>query len=652
VCHLACGEQAAEQSLPLRVHTLAGCDLPPALARSTLELVALGDFPASNASAEILRLDQQGAALRFPLATRAVEARVDGGVTAFTGYGERRENGLDVLLWPEASTCVVWQPEGRAYPGRGGGQALGFSPSSGLVLAAGGNDPLVSDAIVGAVSLDVATGALKALDRSTAGVLAQPRAFATVTVFGERLLVSGGEQPVSGVPEADVEPQATAEVFDTTLGRFSGELIELRNNRTHHAALTLDDGRTLLVGGRSKVGVTSIAQYQLEIVDPKSKRASVGDVITARIEPRALRLSDGRIFVAGGVRLDGAPAEPAAEWLTADARLDTTKLSREVAPRFERAFVATEGGGVLAVGGCEDRPPASDQDARACAASCSHGCPPLGGQYEAWWIDRDGAATPVRLEGISAPRPLLLPGSDGSPWLVAAEASAPEKPRLFRFNPWAAGFEPANVPDDLRLPRPGTPEPLAFERDAFVWVDEADAQGQLLGLRLGTRNRYARDLALVGLSDPIDPTRPQHLVPDRPLGAAASYDGALRLIGAAFRAEQAPPNTDPDVTIRVADTDYGDVTVKLQIGEGAPPRVLLGETELGGVACPWPDGTRRGADFELPTVRRSGMRAELLFHGGGQACQVENGRLQLALRAGDGVSTITELDVQRGAHFK
>jgi hypothetical protein len=650
---LACGEQEAPAFLPLRVHTLSGCDLPPALARGELELLALGDFPATNESAEILRLDQRGVSLRFPVATRAVEARVTGGVTTFAGYGERGKNGLDVLLWPESSTCMVWQPDGaRGYPGPGRGQALGYSPRSRLVLAAGGNDPLVTDAIVGALSFDVATGALQSLDRSDDGALAQPRAFATVTAFGEQLLVSGGEQPVLGVPDRDLEPQATAEVFDPGLGRFSGEVIQLRNARTHHAAVTLDDGRTLLVGGRTKVGGTSIAQYQLEIVDPQSKRASVGDVVTARIQPRALRLSDGRIFIGGGVQLDGALAEPAAEWLTANGRVETTKLSLDVPARVDRAFVATEGGGVLAVGGCEDRPAASEEDEQACAANCSYGCPPLGGQYDAWWIDRDGAATAVRLDGISAPRPLLLPGSDGSPWLVATATNAPGKPRLFRFNPWAQRFELANVPDDLRLPRPGTPEPLALDPDVFVWLDESRARGQLLGLRLGTRSRYAQDLALVLLSDPDDPTRPQHLVPDRPLGAAASYDGALRLSGAAFRAEQDPPNTDPDVTIRVADTDYGDLTLKLHVSGSTLPRVLLGETELGGAACPWPDGNKSGADFDLPTVLRSGARAELLFHGGGRACQVENGRLQLALRAGDGVSIVTQLDVQRGARLK
>lgn len=641
LCHLACTEESAPQVLPLRVHTLQSgspeCDLPAKLLHTTLELQALGDFAATNDSAEFLRLDQRGASLKFPVATQAAVARVDDGSLVFSGYGERRENGLDVLLWPELASCEIWRRDGtHGYPGRHGGQALGYSPRSGVVLVAGGDDPLVSDAIVGVLSFDVATGALKTLDSSDEGVLRQPRAFATATPFGDRILVAGGEEPVFGIPEKDIDPVDTAELFDPQLGRFSGEPIQLRSKRTHHAAVVLDDGRTLLVGGRSRVGDSSIAQYRLEIVDPASGRASVADAIAPRIDPRALRLSDGRIFVGGGVGLDGALTVPVAEWLTADGRLDGTQLSRDVAPRFDRAFVTTIGGGALAVGGCEDRPAATTEDAANCAA-CSHGCPPLDGDFDAWWIDSDGAATAVSLAGIWAPRPILLPGSDGRPWLVAAAATAPDIPRLFRFDPWGQRFEPARVPDSLQLPKPGMPAPLTVDPDAFVWMDDDGSAGQLIGLRLGTRNRFTQDLALVLSSDPLA-IRPQHLVPERPIGEDVSYDGRLTLSGS--------------VTVRIADTDYGDVTLALHLVAGDPPRVQLGVATLGGAECPWPDGPERGGDFEQPTVVRQGNRAQLLFHGGAKACPVEAGRLELGLRAGNGVSVIQRLDVQRGSQLR
>ena len=629
--------------LPLHVHSLPGCDLPSGLRQSNLELLALGDFAASNDSAEFLRLDQAGAVLKFPVATQAVLAHVGQGSQTFAGYAERQENSLDLLLWPELSSCQVWRPNGdradSGYPGVHGGQAFAYSAQSGVVLAAGGNDPLATDATVGALSFDTRRGTLRTLGTFDEGVLREPRAFATATPFGEQFLIAGGEEPVSGVPERELEPIGTAELFDPKLGRFAGEPITLRSKRTRHAAVVLKDGRTLLVGGRSQVGTTNIAQYRLEIVDPANGRASVADAIAARIDPRALRLSDDRIFIGGGVDLSGAPVEPVGQWLSADARLETTQLSSDVAPRFERAFVATLGGGLLAVGGCEDRPKASAEDAKACAA-CSQGCPPLGGEYDAWWIARDGSATEVSLAGIDAPRPILLPGSDGSPWLVAAAANTPEIPQLFRFNAWAKRFVPADVPDSLRLPRPGMPQPLALDPDAFVWLDGDDSSehGELLGLRLGTRNRFTQDLALVLLSDPIE-ARPQHMVPDGPPGDAVSYDGSLTL-------------ESPEVSVRVADTDFADLTLQLRLIQGPPPVVLLGDTPLGGADCPWPEGTARGGDADSPTILRQKGRAQLLFHGAGRSCPVAEGRLDLGLRAGEAVTVVQQLDVTRGAELR
>ncbi|HYP90866.1 MAG TPA: hypothetical protein VEQ59_22015, partial [Polyangiaceae bacterium] len=597
--------------MPLRVHTLPSCDLPRELERGSVALLALGDFEPGNDAAEVLPLGRSGSVLRFPAATQAIVARAGDGQRAFTGYGERRADaGIDLLLWPERQTCAI---PSSGYPGANGGQALGFAKDAGLVLVAGGNDALNADGLVGFLSFDAATGAVAAQGRADLGSLAEPRAFATITPFGSQLLVAGGEKPVQGVPERDIEPYASAELFDPARGRFSGESIELQSARTHHAALALEDGRTLLLGGRARVGRTSIAEYRVEIVDPASKRATLADAITPRIEPTALELSDGRILVGGGTALDGSLVTPVLEWLTADARLDQTRASTDVAPRFDRAFVATEGGGALAVGGCEDRPAGSSEDAKRCA-QCNHGCVPLDG-YDGWWVDGSGAATRVRLDGIVAPRPILLPGSDGSPWLIAASVEAPEAPRLFRFNPWSSSFESTDLPASLGLPRPGRPAPLTIAPDTFVWLDETADGDRLIGLRLGTRNRFAQDLALVLLADPLDPYHPQHLAPSRALSDSTTYDGRLTL-------------RDPDVTIRVTDTDYADVTVELELADATepPPLVVLGATALGGPDCPWPSGEEVGA--EPPRVVRHGDHAVLRFAGGNpKTCSVESGRV-------------------------
>jgi hypothetical protein len=600
------------------VHTLPGCAPSATAAHANLSLFALGDFDASNESAEILPLDRKGAELRFPSATQALEARVDSR-PAFFGYGERAARGLDVLLWPERQTCVLLSPDdAQGYPGKHGGQALGYAPAAQLVLAAGGNDALLSDAIVGALTLDVATGELHSFDTSEQGVLSQPRAFATTTSFGDKLLVAGGEYPVFGVAEEDIEPRRNAEVFDPALGRFS-DVIELHNARTHHAALTLRDGRTLLIGGRTKAGDSNVAQRVLELIDLRDQRAQFGQRITGRIDPQAVLLSDGRVFVGGGTDELGQLVSPPGEWLTPGGEPESELDEDELPLRYDRAFVALEGGGVLAVGGCQERDCASQQ-------------------YDAYWIDALGNVTSVELGGIVAPRPILLPGSDGSPWLIAAAASDPTRPVLYRFNPWRSRFSAVSLPGELLLPRPDFPRPLAIGPDTFVWLDENQKHGELRGLRLGTRNRFAQDIALVPSSDPDDATRPLHLAPDRPPVGSNGYDGQLALDG-----------VEP-LVVRVTDTDYADVTISLQLAAGsAPPVILLDTRELGGDECPWPEGELRGGDADVPKLVRSGTRVELYFQGASRACVGPEARVSLGFRAGRGASAIRRIFLARGA---
>jgi hypothetical protein len=74
--------------------------------------------------------------------------------------------------------------------------------------------------------------------------------------------------------------------------------------------------------------------------------------------------------------------------------------------------------------------------------------------------------------------------------------------------------------------------------------------------------------------------------------------------------------------------------------------VLLGSTTLGDSDCPWPTSAIDPADT-LPTVLRSGERAELHFQGGVRACRVDASRLRLGLLASTGVSVVTRIDVKR-----
>ncbi|HEY6080123.1 MAG TPA: hypothetical protein VIW29_15020 [Polyangiaceae bacterium] len=617
--------------LPVATHSLAGCGVPESQRDGQLELQALGDFAASNDSAEILPLEPAGGVaipLRFPAATRAIEARFDTSQPRFIGYGERvAETALDVLLWPELTSCSIYRPDGdQGYPGKQGGQALGYVSEHGLVAAAGGNDALVSDAIVGALSFRVTDGALASFDTSPQiAVLREARAFATATEFDGRLLIAGGQEPQNGVPEQDLEPRSTAEIFDPLAGAFVGELIELRNNRTRHAAVKLVDGSTLLVGGRTKTGSSNTAQQLTEVISPQTRLSELRASIGPRIDPVALLLSDGRVFVGGGVDLDGLPvSSPVGEWLSPDATRNLASTGSELPPRAGRAFVAMPGAAVLIVDG------EADDD----------------GLFHAWWLDAEGKVEDIELSSIFAANPRLLPGSDGRPWLIAALASAQDVPRLFRFDPWAKAFELADVPADLRLPRPRFPQPVAIDPDAFVWLDDDQSaeHGELVGLRLGTRNRFTQDVALVLLSDPLDPARPLHLAPAHAVNAAEVYaDAKLHLA----------PGDDGGLglAVLVTDTDYAEVTITLHVAPDSPalPVVMLGEAALGGSACPWPEGPALTQAEERPTVIRSGQSAQLLYGGESVFCSVAAGRLTLGLRAEGAPAIVSQLDVQRGA---
>jgi hypothetical protein len=119
------------------------------------------------------------------------------------------------------------------------------------------------------------------------------------------------------------------------------------------------------------------------------------------------------------------------------------------------------------------------------------------------------------------------------------------------------------------------------------------------------------------------------------------------------------PGVPEPLTVAVADTDYGDVTVRVKLlepdddlpegAEFAPPRLVLGGIELGGPERPWPEGNEHGGEAEVPLLVRRGARVELRYRGGSKSYALPEQRFGLAVRTGDGVSIISDLDVQRGA---
>ena len=629
------------------MHTLATCPIPTP---ARVSLAALGDFPASATTSEYLSLTAQSVKLALPPGLLAVEAsaQADSSDQTFIGYSERQNERLDFVLWPGGSACDLFGS--GSYPDTLGGEAFGYASTSGLVMVAGSNQSM-SPGVVGARTFDTRTGEDRIVDPRERAVLSEPRAFATVSDFGKKVLVAGGENSIfSPAPLSD-----TAEVFDPTLTSpgFEPTLVKLAVPRSQHAAVNLESGEVALVGGRAP---NTNASAFVEVVTPSTRGSTrVDNLWLARNAPVALRLADGRVFIAGGTDEDGHPVA-GLEWRDVDA---TSRLnapfdgSVELPARFDRAFAALPGGAVLAVGGCEDRPSTADED---CSELCAHGCPPTadgasGQRFDAFWIAPDGAVSALDFP-FAAGRPVLLPGADGRPWLIASgndergSPSARER-ALYRFNPWQGVFE--RVPIDLGLGDAlDTPRFVATGPDAFTWLDTR-AQGPMLhGVRLGTRSVFSSDLALVQERDQDDHTRPAHLAPDHGPSSLLSYDSALGTLEFAESDAGVAP-----ACVWLTDAEFADFSGQVEFSSAATPSLRFGTLAATDPAA------RTSSDCTLPAsaagaaggslrLERVGTRLSLTLAGASSECTLGSARIPVAVCASPlGATRITLFSITR-----
>ena len=598
-----------------------------------MTLAALGPFPPSNLTVENLPLFGSTRELRFPANTAAIEAVATDGARRFLGYTERRrEGGFELTLLPERRECVLFSAADDGFPQDGVAKALGFSAAAGVLFAAGGSHE--ASLAQGALAFDLDRASVRRIPDPEAEPCATcglhtPRAHASVTAFGGALLVAGGELPAEDGLGGD--PGRTAEVYDPALGQFEAETITLQYQRTRHGAVVLRSGETLLVGGRGETDLPT----RLEVVSRESRRSSfldLAELATGREQPQVVRLSDDRVFVAGGVGADGAPVA-SAQWFSPDAR-DSEGDEVALPARHDWSFVALPGGGVLGVGGCD---PALEQD-----ADCRTYCGPERGcrSNTAVWFAPDRTRTELEAPApFSAP--LLAPGSDGSPWLV--DAGLPTSP-VYRFDPWRGEFTrtTANLsapPVRARSDSDGFgPQQslVSLGPDTFAWFS-ADSPPNLMAFRGGTRGPLSNDLPLVALTEPDDPAQPAHLVPDRRTSEIFGRNGET------MQNELTLDAADDAARVWLSDARFEDAIVSVDFS-GAPPRVLLDATEVGGESCPWPlpdetSGTlritRRGGALYLAQARSSAR------------CDGPEGPIALGLRGGRSTSRVSRLEVLR-----
>jgi hypothetical protein len=584
-------DRPAERTLLIDARAPAACPVP---ASAVLELEALGDFEASNRTAELV---PAGASreLTFPLSTRAVSAVARDGGEHWLGLADVQGDSAALALWPENGSCALFQAEAETYPRTLEGHGASVSADGRVVLIAGGLGQDGAETLLFDVGT-LATG-------SAANGLSALRAWPSVTAFGSGFLVAGGQDPGRVLDDADI--------VDATTTAGVPETIRLGQRRARHAGVVLASGDTLLVGGHGDEPEHPLSPLVvIPVVPPHKPRvAGLALVATARLDPVALRLSDGRILVGAGIDAERR-AVTTVEWLTPDA-------SRAARPPVDLAdfgaaarlvFTALPGGSVLAA-------------ARA-----------ANGDALAFWISPEGFVEPLAVPAAPAGdwEPLLIPASDGSPFLVIGPSGTQ---RVLRFNPWERSnrpFRDAALELDGPLPGAGA-KPVAIDGGAFVWLGQDGEGVKLFGLRHDVRGAYARDVALL-TPDPEDPLQPLHIAPDWRSGPdTLVYDGKLRLGG-----DGSAP-TQRVASVFVTDALYADFDLTLGLEAGPPPLVLLGNVELGGPACAWPEPG--SAPEELRVLRRE--RAVLLLRGGVQStCEVAAERSPIGLKQGGAEPTV------------
>ena len=186
---------------------------------------------------------------------------------------------------------------------------------------------------------------------STAGLNAPRDDFVAVTLRDGRVLVTGGL--TSGDPaEGEFGAYSSTKLYDPSTGRWSaGGLLEVA--RMGAVGALLDDETVLVAGG----AYIDSKQYRVlasaEIYDPETGTWSrTGDLSEAREDATAVTLADGRVLVVGGTGPNSggdspfASAEiydPAAGTWTAAGSLET--------PREGFSLVSLPDGGALVAGG-------------------------------------------------------------------------------------------------------------------------------------------------------------------------------------------------------------------------------------------------------------------------------------------------------------
>jgi N-acetylneuraminic acid mutarotase len=183
----------------------------------------------------------------------------------------------------------------------------------------------------------------------TASLPSPREAPAVVTLRDGRALVTGGER---GENEANVSYSSTY-VFDPSHGSWTKSGL-MHSARSNPASTLLADGRVLVAGGRY-IDTTYHVRYldSTEIWDPATGRWSrTGRLHAARLGASAVTLADGRVLIVGGIASpDSAPIERASAEVFDPDRGTWSPASSLKRARSGFALVALADGGAIVAGG-------------------------------------------------------------------------------------------------------------------------------------------------------------------------------------------------------------------------------------------------------------------------------------------------------------
>jgi hypothetical protein len=587
----ACSRDPRIEERSIVVYSPRSCPIAESAAYSVI--YAGGDFeprPEAPPTAELFLREHGKTMDGLPPKTRSlvIDISEPGRSVAWVGKRIIPDSGpINVLAWPRTETCRLSRDVERRTE-----MAFGVFDHHFLVVggksADGGQVP---HTFVG----DLTTGIIERLDIG----LGTRRSRPSITRFA---LPEDGDGPAPALVAGGHNPDSetvldTAELYmpptnGATIGEFEGTRITLNEPRTEHGAVVLATGETLLVGGVGPGGPLGT----MEIVDPKTRRSRNGGVRTlavARARPTVLRLASGEILVAGGVDARGRPV-PTLEWFSPDAT-QPVKQKVDLVPGRERAFVALDGGGALAV----IIPEGSAPDFKT-----------------VWVISAEGTVEPgLPIDPTTLETVRLFAGEDGSPVLWTGR-------RWMRWQPWFGAFQPIGGAPSIG---PGSEAIANGDRGLALWLEDRGGAGMnVTGYSFGWRTPYD------AVPKPLLINGPDELVPDRLAGFPGS---SIR-----FELERGLV-MGPGASAFLADVTFADFTLDVDVTASAPSIVLRDEAgrelEVGGAACAFAQAAMKHLQ-----VIRTGARVRVALDGGEtRDCPAElarGRRVSIGLRGGQG----------------